>query len=51
MKSHRVWFKILFNPILRKFGYCIVSVVDINRNKVIRYELRRYPENCPVINL
>jgi hypothetical protein len=27
-KSHRTWFKVIFNPILRKFGWSIVSVFE-----------------------
>jgi hypothetical protein len=47
MKSHRTWFKILFNPILRKLGYSIVSCFE---NDILRrYELRKYPQNCPII--
>lgn len=48
MNNHRKWFKILLNPILRKFGYSIVSC--FKGNTLIRYELRKYPENCPIEN-
>jgi hypothetical protein len=44
---HRVWFKVLFNPILRIFGWSIVSVFD-ERWFLERYEIRRYPEHCKV---
>lgn len=39
---HRVWFKILLNPILRRFGHCIVTCLDKD-NKVTGYQFRRYP--------
>lgn len=48
MVRHRTWFKVLLNPILRKIGWSIVSVVS--DNKVLGYELRKYPENCKVLN-
>lgn len=44
MTTHRVWFKVIFNPILRYFGWSIVSIVDMD--KVLGYELRRYPQHC-----
>ena len=47
IKPHRVWFKVIFNPILRKFGYSIVSV--FSNEKLLGYQLRKYPENCEVI--
>ena len=47
MKQHRVWFKIILNPILRKFGWSIVSVFD--NNKLRGYQLKKYPENCKII--
>lgn len=47
MKRHRTWFKVIFNPILRRFGYSIVSCLKDDR--LVRYELRKYPQNCPVI--
>ena len=47
MKPHRTWFKIILNPILRKFGYSIVSV--FSGDKLIGYQLRKYPENCKLL--
>ena len=47
MNYHRTWFKILFNPILRKFGWSIVSV--FNDNKLKGYQLKRYPQYCKVL--
>ena len=47
MKSHKTWFKVIFNPILRKFGWSIVSVFE--GDKLLEYQLRKYPENCKVI--
>jgi hypothetical protein len=48
MIKHRTLLKIIINPILRKLGYSIVSVIDDN-DKFIRYELREYPKYCKVI--
>jgi hypothetical protein len=39
---HRTWFKVLFNPALRRVGLVIVSCLD-NQNCVCGYRLRRYP--------
>ena len=47
MKQHRTYLKILLNPIMRKFGYSIVSVFD--NDQFIKYQIRKYPENCRVI--
>lgn len=44
---HRVWFKVIFNPILRKFGYSIVS--KFKDDKLVGYSLKRYPENCQIV--
>lgn len=44
---HRIMLKIMLNPILRKFGYSIVS--HIENDEFIRYEIRSYPQNCRVI--
>jgi hypothetical protein len=41
MKTHRAWFKVLFNPILRRIGFVIVSCFD--DSKLTGYQLRRYP--------
>jgi len=35
--NHRSLLKVLFNPILRKFGYCIGTPFDINKNKLNGY--------------
>jgi hypothetical protein len=45
--AHRTKLKMILNPILRKFGWSIVSVM--NNDVFIKYKLRRYPENCPII--
>jgi hypothetical protein len=42
---HKSVLKQLFNPILTKFGWIIVSVFD-NDDNFICYQLRHYPENC-----
>jgi hypothetical protein len=47
MKSHRTWFKVILNPFLRKFGWSIVSIID--DNKVIGYDIRKYPQHCKLI--
>lgn len=44
---HRTLLKIIFNPILRKFGWSIVSV--FKNNKFIGYQIREYPKYCKVI--
>jgi hypothetical protein len=46
--THRTLLKVLLNPILRKFGYSIVSVFDNNWN-FLKYELREYPKYCQKI--
>lgn len=38
--NHRVWFKNIFNPVLRRLGWVIVSYVD--DGKVIGYSVRKY---------
>lgn len=43
---HRVWFKILLNPILRSLGYVIVSHLDAQET-VIGYSLQKYPLLLP----
>lgn len=45
---HRTWLKVICNPILRKLGWSIVSVMDENNN-FIKYQIRSYPKYCPVI--
>lgn len=40
--NHRIWFKVMLNPILRRFGCVIVSCLDDNNN-VTGYQIRRYP--------
>jgi hypothetical protein len=47
MGIHRTKLKVLLNPILRIFGWSIVSVMQ--DDTFIRYEIRKYPENCKVI--
>jgi hypothetical protein len=39
--SHRRWFKVIFNPILRKFGWQIVTQIDKKEN-FIGYILKKY---------
>ena len=44
MSSHKTLLKTLFNPILTKFGWIIVSC--FYNDEFIKYQLRAYPENC-----
>lgn len=44
---HRTKLKVILNPICRKFGFSIVS--KFRNEKFIGYQLRKYPQNCPVI--
>ena len=41
--NHRIWFKNIFNPFLRKMGWVIVSVLDAGGKNIIGYEIRKYP--------
>lgn len=45
--NHRTLLKILFNPILRRFGVSIVSIMTED-GKFIRYTILPYPQNCPI---
>jgi len=38
--NHRIWFKNIFNPILRKIGFVIVTELDSKEN-ILGYEIRR----------
>jgi hypothetical protein len=40
--THRPWFKVIFNPILRKLGLCIVSIFD--EDNLVGYGIRSYHE-------
>lgn len=46
--THRTVLKIIFNPILRKFGYSIVSCFD-EKDNFMKYKIREYPKYCKVI--
>ena len=39
---HRVWFKNIFNPFLRKMGWVIVSKFT-DDDQLLGYEIRKYP--------
>lgn len=39
--NHRTWLKVILNPILRKFGFQIVSCFSEQDNKFLRYEVRK----------
>jgi len=47
MDRHRTLLKVIFNPILRKFGCSIVSCME--GDKFIEYQVRPYPKYCKVI--
>lgn len=44
---HRTILKMILNPVLRRFGCSIVSVIE--NDKFIQYEIRSYPQNCKVL--
>lgn len=41
--NHRIWFKNIFNPLLRAMGWLIVTRVD-DMGNVDGYEVRKYKE-------
>ena len=43
---HRTWLKIFLNPILRLLGWVIVSHIEMETDKFIRYELRKYAKRA-----
>jgi hypothetical protein len=49
MTQYRTLLKILLNPILRKFGWCIVSCID-DTDKFLGYGFKPYPECCSLIS-
>jgi hypothetical protein len=49
VKPHQKWFKVILNPLLRKFGWSIVSV--FKEDELLGYELRKYPEHCNIKEL
>lgn len=42
MKTHRTWLKVIFNPFLRKIGFVIASKIDVDTDKFMGYQLRRF---------
>jgi uncharacterized protein (DUF111 family) len=42
---HRIWFKMMFNPFLRKHGWVIATNVDDETGKVLGYVIRKYNKN------
>jgi hypothetical protein len=40
--NHRIWFKNILNPFLRKMGRVIVSKFT-DDNQLLGYEIRKYP--------
>ena len=48
MDNHRTLLKVILNPMLRKFGFSIVSVLE--GDKFIKYQIRKYPECCEIIS-
>jgi len=47
MERHWTLLKAILNPILRKFGWSIVSIFDENE-KFIKYQIREYPKYCGI---
>jgi hypothetical protein len=45
--KHRTWFKVILNPILRMFGWSIVSCFE--NDKLVKYKIKPYPEYCSII--
>ena len=45
VKSHRTWLKVILNPVLRLFGYSIVSMVG-DDGDFRGYAFRPYPKCC-----
>ena len=41
--NHRIWFKNIFNPLLRRLGWVIVTKVD--GDKILGYEIRKYKKS------
>jgi hypothetical protein len=48
--NHRSLLKILLNPILRVFGFCLGSLFDCN-NEFIQYKLDKQKKNLNLISL
>lgn len=46
---HRTRLKVIINPILRKFGWSIVSVIDDEKEEFVKYWIMPYPKYCKVI--
>jgi hypothetical protein len=44
---HRIWFKTILNPFLRKHGWVIGTNVDAN-GKVLGYVVQKYDANAPL---
>lgn len=45
--NHRIWFKNIFNPFLRKNGWVIATKVDDN-GKVLGYVVKKYNQPVPL---
>jgi len=45
--NHRTWLKAILNPIVRIFGWTIVSLFE--NQKFQNYAIRKYPIGCKVI--
>ena len=41
MDTHPIWFKRWLNPLLRKIGFEIVSIMDPQTGRIIGYGIRR----------
>jgi uncharacterized protein (DUF111 family) len=42
---HRIWFKNIFNPFLRKHGWVIATNVDDETGKVLGYVVKKYDKD------
>jgi hypothetical protein len=47
MVHHRIWFKTILNPFLRKHGWVIATNVD-DAGKVLGYVVQKYDNTAPL---
>jgi hypothetical protein len=48
MNNHTKWIQYICNPLMRKFGWNIVSIWD-EADKFVEYQIRKYPENYKIV--
>ena len=41
METHPIWFKRWLNPLLRRVGFEIVSIMDVTTGEIVGYGVRR----------